>query len=70
MVLNLVLARKRAPAETERLSRTVSPDQAAERREAECAATVPEKRRRESWIAGFEQMMAAYVNLALRDLRD
>ena len=71
MLLNLVLARKRGLNAQERLSRTVFPETGTKRREENSAAAAPDKeRQKQSLLAGFEEMLAAYTSLVLRDLRD
>lgn len=69
-LMSLVRTRQSEAVSDERLIRTVTPAKASRRIQAEPAATVPEKSKRKAgWMAGFEQMMAAYTELILRDLR-
>ncbi len=69
--LNLGWARSGEPSTFERLSWTVPPAPAAMRSEGDPAATVPEKPARGSnWFTSFERMLAAYADLAIRDLRE
>ena len=71
MLLNLVLARKRGLDGQERLSRTVFPETGTKRRDDESAMAAPDKeRQKQSLLAGFEEMLAAYASLVMRDLRD
>ena len=71
MLLNLVLARRRESAARERMSRTVFPEAGTERCEETSAAAVPDtERRKHSLLVGFEEMLAAYASLVMRDWRD